>query len=96
MHREDILKILQNHLPSLRKEFSIKSLGLFGSHVRGDASKRSDVDILVEFDKTPGLFEFIELENRISDLLGKKVDLVTKNALKPAIGRFILAEVIQI
>jgi hypothetical protein len=94
--RNQIIRTIQEHFPSLKRDFAVRSLGLFGSYARGDAGKRSDVDLLVEFDEVPGLFEFIELENRLSKLLGKKVDLVTKDALKPAIGKIILAEVLPI
>ena len=96
MDRKQITLIIKRHLPDLKREFSVRSLGLFGSYARDDAGKRSDVDILVEFDVVPGLFEFIELENRLGELLGKKVDLVMKDALKPAIGKFILEEVIPL
>ena len=53
----------------------------------------SDLDLLVSFDDTPGLLKFIEMENYISDLLGVKVDLVMREALKPGIDERILKEV---
>jgi len=62
------------------------------SSVRGEQRKRSDLDVLVEFDRVPSLFEFIRLERYLSELLKIKVDLVMKSALKPAIGRHILEE----
>ena len=62
------------------------------SSVRGEQRKRSDLDVLVEFDRVPSLFEFIRLERYLSELLKIKVDLVVKSALKPAIGRHILEE----
>jgi predicted nucleotidyltransferase len=62
------------------------------SSVRGEQRKRSDLDVLVEFDRVPSLFEFIRLERYLSQLLKIKVDLVMKSALKPAIGRHILEE----
>ena len=73
--------------------YQITSLGVFGSYVRGEARPDSDLDLLVEFRETPSLLEFTYLENELSDLLRVKVDLVMKSALKPAIGRRILAEV---
>jgi predicted nucleotidyltransferase len=78
------------------KEFGVKKVGLFGSHARGTSRKGSDVDVLVEFNKPPGLFRFLELENYLSSLLGARVDLVTKNALKPRIGKQILHEVVYL
>ncbi|OGK36801.1 hypothetical protein A3F03_01770 [Candidatus Roizmanbacteria bacterium RIFCSPHIGHO2_12_FULL_41_11] len=83
-------------LPFLVKQYHIKSLGVFGSYVQNKQSSRSDLDLLVEFSKTPGLLKFIELENRLTDLLGIRVDLVMKDTLKPVIGKHILREVISV
>lgn len=94
--KEEILKILVRELPNLKEKYHIKSLGIFGSYVRGERTKKSDIDILVEFDEAPSLLKFIELENYLSDTLGAKVDLVMKDALKPAIGKRILREVIKV
>jgi len=86
--------ILRRELGTLRKKYNVKVIGLFGSYVRGEQKKGSDVDILVEFQEPIGLFKFLELEEHLSDLLGKKVDLVSKKALKPRIGQRILAEAV--
>lgn len=88
------IDVLQKQLPVLRRRFHVQYLGLFGSYVQGTPRRNSDLDILVEFSKTPSLFEFIELEGYLSDLLGVKVDLVMKGTLKPLIGRRILSEVV--
>ncbi|MCR4315145.1 MAG: nucleotidyltransferase family protein [Planctomycetes bacterium] len=80
----------------LASEFSVKSIGIFGSYSRGEAREDSDVDILVEFSETPGLFKFIELEEYLEEILGVKVDLVTKNALRPRMAKKILDEVIYV
>jgi len=64
--------------------------------VRGEAKEDSDVDILVEFEKPIGFFKFLELEEYLSDLIGKKVDLVSKKALKPHVGKYILEELVII
>jgi uncharacterized protein len=87
---------LRQRLPDLEKRYKVKSLGVFGSYVRGEQHPGSDLDLLVEFHDPPGLLKFIELEYYISDLLGMKVDLVMKDALKPAIGKRILREVIAV
>ena len=87
-------RILQQHKPELSEKWKVKSLGIFGSYVRGEAGKSSDLDLLVEIDDPKmGLLKFIALENYLSDLLGVKVDLVEKQALKPAIGRHVTEEV---
>lgn len=93
--RDRILQRLHSLLPELRRQYRVKSLGIFGSYVRGDQRKQSDLDILVEFEECPlTLFQFIELRDLLSDLVGVKVDLVEKRALKPAIGERILEEVV--
>jgi hypothetical protein len=94
---EGMLHTLRTHLPELRKRYGVCTLGVFGSYVRGERRRRSDLDVLVEFDERPlTLVQFIELEHYLSDLLGTKVDLVEKSALKPAIGRRILQEVLPV
>ncbi|TRZ89013.1 MAG: nucleotidyltransferase [Methanosarcinales archaeon] len=90
---EKIMKKLNENMPTLREKYRIKTLGIFGSYIRGEQKKKSDVDILVEFEKPLGLLEFVGLELQLSKLLGKKVDLVMKTALKPKIGKHILEEV---
>jgi predicted nucleotidyltransferase len=90
----EIKKILQQHKPELSEKWKVKSLGIFGSYVRGEARKSSDLDLLVEVDDPKmGLLRFIALENYLCDLLGVKVDLVEKQTLKPAIGCHVLEEV---
>ncbi|MGB9717671.1 MAG: nucleotidyltransferase family protein [Thermoproteota archaeon] len=94
---EEIKKILTEHKEELVERFKVKEIGVFGSYVRGEQKKRgSDVDILVEFEEPVGLFEFMDLEEYLSNLLGIKVDLVSKKALKPRIGEHILKEVVYV
>ncbi len=92
----EIRKILEQQRDFLRDKYKIKEIGIFGSYVRGEAKKTSDIDILVEFEQTPSLLKFIELENYLSDTLGVKVDLVEKKGLKPRIGKYILQEVVML
>jgi uncharacterized protein len=93
---EIITNELRKNIPQLKERYSVRSLGLFGSHVRGEQQRESDVDILVEFDDSPSLLKFIALERHLSDLIGKKVDLVMKSALKTGIGEHILEEVVRV
>ena len=93
---EAIKRTLFGHKAELKEKFKVKNIGVFGSYVRGEQKGSSDVDVLVEFDDPIGLFEFMKLENYLSDLLGVKVDLVSKKALKPHIGERIPEEVIMI
>ena len=87
---------LRPELPRLQNQYSVRSLGLFGSYVRGEQNLESDLDILIEFKDVPGMFRFLELERELSELLEVRVDLVQKNALKPAIGLRIMSEVKQL
>ncbi len=88
---------LKDLLPELQARYGVRTLGVFGSYVRGEEKPTSDLDVLVEFDDRPmGLFKFVELENYLSDTLGVRVDLVEKKGLKPRIGQRILAEVVAI
>ena len=91
---EIIRRKLLRHKAELRKKFKVKTIGVFGSYARGEQKRSSDVDVLVEFEQPVGLFQFMALENYLSDLLGVRVDLVSKKALKPHIGERILAEVV--
>ncbi len=92
----DIIATLRQHLPEISSRFQVKSLLLFGSFVHSRQRKGSDLDILVEFNETPSFFEFLALERCLSDLVGIKVDLVMKSALKPAIGKHVLAEAVPV
>ncbi len=90
------IRVLRQHLPTLAEQYRIKYLGVFGSYLRREQRRSSDLDLLVDFFETPSLFQFIRIEHYLSELLGVKVDLVMKDALKPAIGRRILKEVVQV
>ena len=93
---EVIAEILRSQMPELSRRYKVASLGIFGSYLRGEADEESDIDLLVDLEDAGEpltLLEFIALENHLSDLLGTKVDLVEKSALKTAIGRRILEEV---
>lgn len=93
---DEIRKILEEQKPALKNKFKVKEIGVFGSFVRNQVTKNSDLDVLVEFEDGITLLSFIEMENYLTDLLGIKVDLVMKNALKPRIGEHILKEVVYI
>lgn len=89
---EEIKEKIRQHKPFLQNQFRMKKIGLFGSYARGKQGKDSDVDLLVEFSEPVGFFTFLGLEEYLEKLLKKEVDLVTKNALKPGIGKYILQE----
>jgi uncharacterized protein len=87
---------LRENLDELTNTYRVKSLGVFGSLVRGEQEDASDIDILVEFVDNPGLIDFIALENHLAELLGARVDLVMKDSLKPGIGERIVKEVVAV
>ncbi|GAB4388002.1 MAG: nucleotidyltransferase [Thermodesulfovibrionales bacterium] len=93
---DEIRTVIEANREVLESRFKVKAIGVFGSYVRGEQRKRSDIDILVEFKGPMGLIEFMRLEGYLSELLGMKVDLVTKGALKPYIGKRILDEVVYV
>ena len=93
---KNIKTILEEHKFIVENKFKIKELSIFGSHVRGEQKEDSDIDILVEFHEPVGFFKFLDLEVFLSELLESKVDLVSKKALKPGIGKNILKERISV
>jgi predicted nucleotidyltransferase len=93
---DQIITILREQWSLLAAEYHVRSIGVFGSYVRHEEKPGSDIDLLISFEETPGLLKFIELENRLSDLLGGKVDLVMEESLKPNIARRVLPEVVHL
>jgi predicted nucleotidyltransferase len=91
-----ILAMLHEQIPLLSERYSVDKLEVFGSYVREEQKKDSDLDVLVTFGKAPSLLTFIAIENYLSDLLGVKVDLVMKDSLKQKIGERILREAIPV
>ncbi len=92
---EQLTQRLHEELPLLRQKFSVKSLAVFGSVARRAANPH-DLDLLVEFHEPPSFFGFIALENHLADLLGVKIDLVMRDALKPRLGKIILQEMVLV
>ena len=92
----EIVQILRESMPNLAERYSVTYLGVFGSYVRGEADRKSDLDILVEFKNAPTLWELIRLERELGEKLGVKVDLVMRKTLKPGIGEAILGEVMAV
>ena len=93
---EEIKSTLETLKPTLRDRFGVETIGVFGSYTRGEQTKKSDVDILVTFSKDAqvGFFKFLELEEFLTKKLGIKVDLVTRDALKPFTKERVLRETV--
>jgi len=93
---KDISRKLRSAKADLKKHFHVTKIGIFGSYVRGEQKKSSDIDVLVEFEEPVGIFRFLDLEDYLANLLGIKVDLVSKSSLKPRIGVQILKEAVYV
>ena len=91
-----IIKKIKRRKNQLFQKYNLSEIGLFGSFVRGEQTKKSDLDVLVEFNKTPDLFKFLELEGDLEDYLKLKVDLVRKKAIRKELRSQILNEVVPI
>ena len=93
MQRDYVLKILVSHFDQLRS-FGVRSLAVFGSVARNEAVAKSDVDLLVDFSRPVGIFEFVALKEYLEGVLGCQVDLVTSAALKPPMREQVLGEAV--
>ena len=93
---EEVEEIISAHMDVLIEKYSVKTIGIFGSYVRGEQGKGSDIDILVEFTQPVGLITFIGLEEYLSDLLGLEVDLILKEGIKPRLKEYILRDVVTL
>ncbi len=92
-----IQSIFERHKRELRQRFKVKDIGIFGSYVNNKQRKKSDLDILVEFEEDKETFDnYMELKFFLEELLNIKVDLVIKDALREEIKEDILAEVIYV
>ena len=93
---QDILVSLKKLKREVAEEYSVKTIGVFGSVARNEQTGQSDIDLLVEFSRPVGFVTFMRLENFLSERLGKQVDLVTSDSLKPVIRQDVLSEVIYV
>ncbi|HEY2029551.1 MAG TPA: nucleotidyltransferase family protein [Myxococcales bacterium] len=88
---DEVTQQLAPHVAELRSR-GVRSLDVFGSTARGDARQQSDVDLLVEFSDTPGLIGYVQIQQRLEEILGRRVDLVMASGLKPRIRERVLSE----
>lgn len=92
---EEVQAILQQLKPELISKYGVSSLGLFGSIVRDDFTDKSDIDIVVSFSKPIGI-EFIDLADELEEKLNRKVDLVSRNGIKPKYYQVIEPEILYV
>lgn len=97
MDATDVTRTLLAHREVLQ-QFAVRELRLFGSTLRGEAGDTSDIDLLVDYDPAArvGLFAFVRLQRRLSEFLGRRVDLATPDALHPTLREGILREAVRV
>jgi len=93
---EEIKQILVMHKEELREKFGVKEIGVFGSTIREERKKRSDIDILVDFEEEADLFDLVGLSLFLERKLKRKVDVVPKRALREEIKESVLKEVVAL
>jgi predicted nucleotidyltransferase len=96
MKQDDVLLILKQKNAEMAKRFGVKTLLLFGSVARNEATTTSDVDLLVEFNRPVGYFGLFALQDYLEKLLGCPVDLGTPDSLKPYIRERVMGEMIRV
>ena len=95
MEKTQINKI-KSKIKKKLDEYGVIRAGIFGSYARGDQKKSSDIDIVVEVKKDFSLFDLVALEREISEILKKKVDLITYKSIHPLLKKRILSEEVKI
>lgn len=93
---KSVREVLRQNLPQVQLTYDVKSLGVFGSFVREEATEDSDLDILVEFGEVPTFRKYMGLKFFLEDLFDRKVDLVIQSDIKPQIREQILKEVVYV
>jgi len=95
-NKDEILRIIKALQDEIRKKYKVKEIGVFGSVIRGEQKAASDIDILVDFEDSADLFDFVGLGFYLEEKLGQKVDVVPKRGLKKAIRESVLKEVVTV
>jgi predicted nucleotidyltransferase len=90
--KAEVLEILEKDFSYLKKAFHVEKVGLFGSYARGEQAEESDLDLMIEFEKTPDFLELSDLEEHLSDLVGFKVEIVTPGGLKNRVKHNIMKD----
>lgn len=92
----EIKQLLSQSKPQLEECYRVTQIGVFGSYARGEQTENSDVDVLVDYTQAPTLVHLVELRDFLQDLFDLRVDVVTKNGLKPRIRERVLSEAVYV
>ena len=92
----DIQARLREQMPALHRRFGVKQISVFGSYARGEQTEESDLDLLVEFERTPGMFTFVGLADYLESVLTLKVDLATRAMLRPRLRSHIMKDLVSV
>ena len=87
---------LRRRLPELRARYGVQRLFLFGSRARGDARAESDLDLLIEFEQIPTLFDLVRLEQELTEDLGVRVQVTTPKAIKPSLKPGVTRDLVEV
>jgi uncharacterized protein len=93
---DEIRAILDKYREELRRDYKIREVAVFGSYVRGEQKRRSDIDILAEFEEPVSLLALVGAEQYLSRILKTKVDLIPKEDIRPELKDRILAEAVTV
>ena len=96
MQRDEAIRLIKDSLPELARRFGIRTISIFGSTARNEASAASDVDILADFGRAPAFDDYMDVKFFLEDLLHAKVDLVTPAGLRPPLRPIIEHEAVRV
>jgi len=93
---EEIKEVIEQHRAELKSQFHVEKIGVFGSYARCDQKKRSDVDFLLTFDKDISLFDHVDLTIYLKELMGRKVDVIKHDNLRPELRKYVLKDLVYL
>lgn len=96
MQRDEAIRLIKPSLPELARRYGIRSISVFGSTARNEASGASDVDILVDFGRAPAFDDYMDAKFFLEDLLHARVDLVTPAGLRSPLRPIIESEAVRV
>jgi len=91
---DEIKELIEQHKPELKRQFHVDKIGVFGSYARSTPKKRSDIDFLVTFDADISLFARVDLNIYLMELMGRKVDVIPHDNLRPELREYVLKDLI--